>query len=271
MKHTDTKPIKSFGWLRSVLAIFSFGLFAILSLGFTLFYNYCNTDIVLYASVLPDAVKILIDLTEIAIYAICFSILLFSAFHVHEGAPGLSLVWIFLSAVLFRRACDLLGVWLLYGSLDSLDLTYAIVYVLLDTALTLAAFFLARSKANRYYKKMALTAKANLLFKDASPKLSVDALYPFRKIVDIKNHLQAHVAALSVILAVIKVITRILYDVDYGAPADFAEVMIMAVYYLSDLFLAVIFYVLSILVLNQLFRYTEKKNAVKKEKADEVN
>ena len=85
------------------MALFSLGLFAILSLGLTLFYNYCNTDILLYSSVLPEILKMLIDLLEVGIYAICFSLLLFSAFFRHENAPSLSLLFIYIGALVFRR------------------------------------------------------------------------------------------------------------------------------------------------------------------------
>lgn len=254
MEKIHQKTQRYFMWLRPTLAILSFGLFAVLSLGLTLLYNFCGTDVVLYTSVLPEILKILIDLTEIAIYAICFSIFLAAAFYSHLNSPRLSLLWIYLGALLFRRLCDLLGVLILYGSLDSLDLTYALIYFLLDAALALAVFLLAQKRARKFYFSYCRKDQASSLFKDEAQPLYTECLHPFSKIYDKTNPLQVQTAVVSVILMAIKLLSRILYDVDYGAPEDFKEILIMAVYYLSDVLLAVIFYVLSILVLNRLFR-----------------
>ena len=244
------------------MTIFSFGLVAILSLGLTLFYNYCNTDIILYTSVLPEVLKILIDLLEIGIYAICFSIFLFSPFCRHENAPSLSLLFVYMGAFTFRRICDLIGVLILYGSLDSLDFTYAMVYVLLDVILALVVFFQARSGANRYYRAQAQSLRTDALFADTELRLSTEGIHPFCKIFDKTNPLQRSVLINTIILVGIKVLSRLVFDIDYGAPEDFGEVLIMAVYYLSDLLLAVIFYALSIVVLNKLFQYKAKKDEV---------
>ena len=262
MKSSNTQKKSPLRWLTPTMALFSLGLFAILSLGLTLFYNYCNTDILLYSSVLPEILKMLIDLLEVGIYAICFSLLLFSAFFRHENAPSLSLLFIYIGALVFRRICDLVGVLILYGSLDSLDLTYAMVYILLDTALGLTVFFLSRSGANRYYRNQANALRGGALFGDGEVRLSTESIHPFRSIIDTKNLIQSRVLTVAIVLSGIKVLSRLVYDIDYGAPADVKEFFIMVVYYLSDLFLAVIFYVLSILVLNKLFKHKQKKDEV---------
>ena len=244
------------------MAVCSFGLIAILSLGLTFFYNYCNTNIILYASVLPEILKMLIDLLEMAIYAICFSLFLFSAFFRHENAPALSLLFTYFGAIAFRRICDLAGVLILYGSLDSLDLTYAVVYILLDAALALVVFCLARSGATVFYRSQAMKMKKDMLFKDTDAKISLGSIHPFRRIVDNTNLIQSRVLIVSMILAAIKVLSRLVYDIDYGAPSGFGEFLTMVVYYLSDLFLAVVFYALAILILNKLFQRKQKKDEV---------
>ena len=261
MKQTTTKK-RPLGWLLPTMAICSFGLIAVLSLGLTFFYNYCNTNIILYTSVLPEILKMLIDLLETGIYAICFSLLLFSAFFRHENAPMLPLLFTYLGAITFRRICDLAGVLILYGSLDSLDLTYAVVYILLDAALALVVFFLARSGATAFYRSQALAMKKEMLFKDADVHISFEGIHPFRKIVNTKNFIQLRILIISLILAGIKVLSRLVYDIDYGAPADLGEFFTMVIYYLSDLFLAVVFYALAVLILNKLFRQKQKRDEV---------
>lgn len=266
MKHIQSTS-RHYGWLPLSMTLLTFGLYALLSLGLTLPYNYCGTDELLYVSVLPEVLNLLIDLTEMAIYALCFSIFLFAAFHKHDGAPALTVLWIYLGALLFRRLCDLFGVLILFGSLDSLDLTYAAVYFLLDVALALVVYFLGQRKARRFLLGQLTAPSSSALFKDTSPRLSTSALHPFRRFFDSSNPLQGHLAVVAIILAGIKILSRVLYDIDYGAPEDFTEILIMAVYYLSDLILAVVFYVLSVLVLNCLFRRQSKGN---EKKEDEV-
>ena len=46
-------------------------------------------------------------------------------------------------------------------------------------------------------------------------------------------------------LAVIKLLARLIGDIGYGAPSDTAELLVMAVAYLSDVLIVVIFYFVS--------------------------
>ena len=47
---------------------FTAGLYTLLVFGMSLLYTYANTDIVLYTSVLPEILDVLMDITEIAVF-----------------------------------------------------------------------------------------------------------------------------------------------------------------------------------------------------------
>jgi hypothetical protein len=56
----------------------------------------------------------------------------------------------------------------------------------------------------------------------------------------------------GIMLSGINVAMRIYRDINYGAPADIAEALIMAVYYLSDVLVLVVFYALSWFTLSKM-------------------
>ena len=83
---------------------------------------------------------------------------------------------------------------------------------------------------------------------------TVTAFYPFKKIYSKENPCQACALMLGILLSAVKIFDRILFDIGYGAPKDFGEVLVMIVYYSSDILLGVIFYVFSMFVFHRLFR-----------------
>jgi hypothetical protein len=53
----------------------------------------------------------------------------------------------------------------------------------------------------------------------------------------------------GILLASIKIITRIIYDIGYGAPINVLDLLRMMVFYLSDVLICAVTYLLSLLVL----------------------
>lgn len=239
-----------------------FGLYALISFGMTLPYTYSYTDIVLYTSVLPEVLDALIDLTEIAVFAIGFSLLMYAAFYHMTVPQKICLLGIFLVAVLFRRICDLFVSCLVFSSLDMEDLIYAIPYLILDWLLIGGVYLLIGMQSKKYDKKMLLKAKASALFQEDIPlKQQTESLYPFQKLFDRNNALQNCVLSVGILLSSVKVATRIIYDISYGTPADWKEILIMAVYYCSDIALGFLFYCGTLLVLSRFLKPKAKKNS----------
>lgn len=241
-------------WLRLVLLLFTFGIFVLMAFGMNLPYNLANSDIILYTSILPDVLLVLMDLTEILVLAIAFSVILFALF---MRTPSLGLTLLYCGAALFRRICELAVALILNHVIDTNDIFLNGLYLVFDILLVWAVWLIGRICSKEYHKKLALRIKASALFDDNhSEPISANPneLYPFQKIYSKENPLQRCALAVSILLSAIKVIDRIIFDIGYGAPEDFSEILVMFIYYSSDLLLGVIFYILSVFVYHRLFR-----------------
>ena len=241
----------------------TFGLYAIFSFGLTLPLQYANTDIVLYESVLPEALGILIELTEILIYAFAFSLLIGATFFGYSLRSVLGLSGILSAACLFRRLCDLAGILIVFQEIDvAEDLIPCITYLLMDLILIWVIIWLIRRRYARYMRKKALKAfieKSSSLFDDQAPHTTnISEYYPFQKIYSNKNPIQVCLLIIAVIRSAVKILSRVIYDIDYGAPEGIGEILTMAVYYCSDLLIGIIFYAVATLLLGRFFRgFTE--------------
>lgn len=240
--------------LYHIMTFFSFGLFLLLAFGLNLPYNLANNNIVLHPTVLPDVLLILIDLIETLTFAIGFSILVFAMV---SRVPSAKLALLFLCATLFHRICDLAVALILYHGLSLEDILFYLFYFLADALLLLGAWLIAKHQIKKHFKRTTPQSKASSLFGKTEEDLiqpTVTAFYPFKKIYSKENPCQACALMLGILLSAVKIFDRILFDIGYGAPKDFGEVLVMIVYYSSDILLGVIFYVFSMFVFHRLFR-----------------
>ena len=248
--------IKHLGW---ILFGFTFGFYGLIVFGMSLPYTYANTDIVLYTSVLPELLDVLMDITEIAVFALGFGIFMYACFHRATKNQKLGLVGIFSGAVLFRRLCDLLVSLIIFSAIDIENLIYAVVYLLLDLLLVWGISLFIHLRSNRYFKNIILKAKASALFKDDLPvDLKKEDLFPFKKLYSKENPLQSCALWSGIILSAVKIVSRMLYDIGYGAPSGIMEILIMVVYYGSDIALGILFYFGALFVLTRIFRAKSK-------------
>ena len=250
--------IKGLGWL---LFGFTFGLYAVLVFGMFLPYTYANTDIVLYTSVLPEILDALMDVTEIAVFAIGFGICMYACFHRASITQKLCLMGILSGAVIFRRVCDLSVSLIVFSVIGIEDILDCVIYLILELILIWGIFLLIQSIASRYFKKTALLSKASALFdNDFTPTVTVKALYPFPKIYSKENPMQVCALISGIVLSAVKVISRIIFDISYGAPEGIQEILVMIVYYGSDIVLGILYYIGVLFLLTRLFKRKDRHN-----------
>jgi len=137
----------------------------------------------------------------------------------------------------------------------------------LDALLGLNALLIAKKRSVRYRGQKKWSSSDSALFGDhpAEPLSDTDELYPFRKIFSRENPLQLCALIVGIILSAEKILFRLLFDLSYGAPESFAEVMIMVVYYASDILIGIIYYCISVLVYHQLLRPKKQKKKSRKQ------
>ena len=242
-------------WLTLTMLIGCGGLFAVLSFGFSLAYLFCNNNIILFQSILPDLIDIFRELTEILVWSLAIALLSYAVFFRFPKRFLLHLCSLLSLLLILHRIFELSVILIVQGRLDfSDDILGNLFYLVGDLLLVLIAYLLTSSTAKAYYRKRAVKTKAKSLFaNDTTLDIKQEEFYPFKKIFDKTNPLQLCLLKIAILFSATKILSRLLFDIGYGAPKGFGEFLIMLAYYLSDLLLGIVFYVFAILIFHRLF------------------
>lgn len=252
--------------LYLAMAVLTWGLYAVSSLGLGLLYSQCSADVLLASTPLPLFLDTAIAIIQsLLIPAAAWTLLCFAFFVRESPAVIRNLFLLYLGSLLFCRLSDLGSVLLSEHSLDLVtDVLYAAWYFLLDAVFALVLFFgLVRRRAQLQYRREAATLKASLLSRrENSVKLEETPLYPFRKPYEAGNPLLACSLRLGIVFSAVQVVQRVIYDIVYsienGLPA-LSEIPVMLLYYTFDLLTGVLIYALMLLGYRFLFHAVQKK------------
>ena len=258
-------------WLYLTMLIGCGGLFTILSFGFGLAYLFCNNNIILFQSILPDVIDVVREVTEILVWAVAIVLISYAVFFRLPKKITLRLCLLLSALLMLHRIFELAVILIVYGVLDfSNDILGNLFYLVGDFLLVWIAYLLTSSTSKGYYQKRAVKNKAKSLFSnhtdDTISSLSQEDFYPFKKIYDQTNPLQLCLLKIAILFSATKILSRLLFDIGIGAPNDFGEVMVMFVYYLSDVLLGIVFYIFAILIFRRIFIKLQNKK-----KLDDVN
>ena len=196
-------------------------LFTIISLVLSPIISVISNNIVYAYTLLPDVLILLTDILNLIALSVCSAIIIYSITKFGMQASS-SLLTVYVSAFFLKYSADMLVSYLILHTLDaSVIISYAMAF-LIDLILILIIAFIAyrayRSESTR--KKVAVTS--------------------------------------AIIVSLSKVLSRIIYDISYGAPTDLSDLIWMIVYYLSDLLVGAIFVLISMHVFKHL---TKKETA----------
>jgi len=160
----------------------------------------------------------------------------------------------------------------IYGTLGNyiqitVDLIYLFAYFSLAMIQLLIVYIFAVTDSNKYLyhielqkaksKKKNQKGKKNQ--KEEAPK---NFVLPFSKFFNWYNPLQRSAIKMSLMILIMRLFSRILNDISYGAPKSFGEVMIMVLYYASDILYGVVAYVIALITFNAVYdklKITEKE------------
>ncbi len=221
--------------------------FSLLTFILSPIYSAISANIVFYTTLLPDILDVLIQLLEIAAFASCYSIVILSV--TAKGASAsCGVCWIYVAACTVRRAAAAVITYIQYGSLPSEEVASLMLYLSLETVqIFLVLLFAYQSSKN--WRASVKAAKKAALKTGGSVNADISLNPAYSSINPLKN--TAFKA--GVMLAVIKILSRIVYDVTYGAPNGLSEILIMTVYYLSDVLIAIIFYAMCLFIMKWIY------------------
>lgn len=194
-----------------------------------------SSNIVYRDSLLSDFLNLVNNVFYIAVYTVCFSAFIYSVYKCGTKR-SVSLTVVYCVAVIIRYMANIAVQTITDGVFPSFaDLYPAILGCVFDILIAFAILWIA-----------------HLCLKDKAQ----DSCLPFEKLYLHSNSLQRASLFTGILLSSIKVLTRVIYDLGYGAPTSILDLLRMIVYYLSDLLICVIIYLASLL----LFMYFYKKD-----------
>lgn len=205
------------------------------------------------------------DLISIFAFSSAYAVIIFSVFFLtRKTARFVILLYtlIFLVQIPLKLVMNIF----IYGSLGSvtdiaMDLVYLFIYFLLYMLQLLFVYFFAATDTNKYLRYVEFTkskkSKKRKQAETEAKKLSY--VLPLSKIFDRLNPLQRSALKMSILVFAIKIFSRLLNDISYGAPTSFGEVLVMIVYYLSDIIYGAVAYLIALLVFSFLYEKLKEK------------
>ena len=194
------------------------------------------TNIVYSTTVLPELLDLLNTVCDIVAYAVCFSCVIYSIF-LFSVKRSLHLVYIYCAAVFLKYTANVVLQVFFDGALPQLsDLAYVLASFIFDVITAVVIIFIAKGAMKIKSQK--------------------ETYLPFQKLYSASNPLQRASLFTGIFLSAIRVLTRVIYDMGIGAPTDILDLLWMILYYMLDISICFIIYLLSLLVIT----FLNKKN-----------
>ncbi|MBQ2252023.1 MAG: hypothetical protein II329_03535 [Clostridia bacterium] len=226
-------------------------------------YATLEADVVYSGSMLTIVIKYLQDFFDLFAFSSAYALIIFSALLLDGKRSRFIALFYSITYLLVIPVKMLMNV-VIYGSLGNtsqiiIDVIYLGVYFVLYLLQLLVVYIFAATDSSRYISSLE-SLRASKRDKARQRAENIGSVLPFSKFIDWYNPLQRSAIKMSALITAIKVGTRIINDVSVGAPESFGEVMIMVVYYLSDLIYGAVAYIVAIFIITLFFERLKKKD-----------
>lgn len=224
-----------------LLLVSSLLLFSLQSFVLEPVYISVTSDVVIGESVLPAVVKIAVNAIRIITYSLCYAVIIYSACRFTAGKIKIQFLLFGLSIAYYYAANSLVS-YITDPEFNFVELYYVLVSMALEVLMH--TFILGVSLAS---------AEKN--------HISVENTMPFEKLLSLSNPLQRIAFYCGGTISICLVLSRLLYDLQVGAPESNSEIIQMAVYYFSDIFAGFVTYLIMIYVFMTLYLREKNKKA----------
>lgn len=217
---------------KTLFTVFIFGAYAVYSYILLPIYVYLCNDIIYLDTVLPNIVQVIYTLVELSVIVFSFAFIVYYGIkHSLKGAKYF--IFSYSGAILFKYLSNYLITSVMEGSISFTSLGYVGVLILVEAFQLGILVFCVRSIRN-----------------ECSAALDAGrSCFPLKKLFDLGNPMQRSAFIGALIICVLKVITRIIYDITYGMPDSVLEVLVMVGYYSLDIAVGVMCYFAEIWIL----------------------
>lgn len=226
-------------------------------------YSSLEANVSYSGSLLTVFIKYIQDFIDLFAFTSAYAMIIFSSL-ILRGAKTRFVVIFYAITYFLLIPLKILMNAVIYGSVGRpeevfVDLIYLTVYFALFLLQLLAVYIFATTDSSRYLSSLeALEGARNQKSRMLTSARS--AILPFSRFFNWYNPLQRSAIKVSALITAIKIGTRIVNDISFGAPESFGEIMIMAVYYLSDLLYGAVAYIVALFVIHLLYEKLKKKD-----------
>ena len=222
-------------------------------------YASLESNVLYHGSLVSVLIKYLQDFFDLCAFSSSYALLIFSALLLERKQTATVVIFYSVTFVLQIPLKILINA-LIYGSLGNdleivMDVVYLSVYFALQMLQLLAVYIITNIDSGKF-KFYA----ASLDDPKVKSRIEEKKILPLSRLIDWNNPLQRSAIKMSALILAIKLITRIINDISYGAPESLGEVLIMIVYYLSDLIYGAVAYFIAIFVISRFYESVKKKN-----------
>ena len=151
-----------------------------------------------------------------------------------------------------------------HGSLGTgleilIDLLYLLFYFLLNMLQLLVVYFFATTDMNKYLQYAELLRAKRKAKGKKEKSETPEPILPVTRLLNRYNPLQRSAFKMGLLMLGLKVISRMLNDLSYGAPTSFGATMVMLTYYLSDILYGVVAYFMALLIFGIIYDKLKKE------------
>lgn len=231
------------------MAVICAAMYTLIQLILTPIYTVVLSDITLKVTALPTILDILLSVCETLAFALCYSIVIYCAV-LKSAKVALGACGIYLAASVIRRVGALGVSLMMYSVIDATDMVNVLIPVMIEAVQIFTVFFVSFSLGKKYRKRTADSSRTPYSCSDIQ----------FTSVYSKANPLMTSALIGGAMLSFVNIAMRIYSDIGYGAPKDLPEVLIMIVYYLSDVLVCAVFYALCWLILSKMLSKYKASN-----------
>ena len=223
---------KMFKWLTFL----SFGLSALFVILARIYTVFCSNVTIMYTA-WPEVLEILVNVLECSIYGISFAFIIYAAYRFLESG-SFRFVAVYAGSVLFKYIANYVVTWITDTgmSMEYLieNLTYVLIYAAIELAQAALVIWMIYRTMNHYHEfiKGQMKIAATLPGAEISVRTYV---FPFSSLISWRNPLQKCALWSGIVISAFKIISRLIYDVNFGWPSSVVDALWMLIYYLLDL------------------------------------
>ena len=225
-------------------------------------YMKLNADVLFSDSAIIHILDYSMDFLDIVAFSVSYSLIIFSVLLLSRKTARF-IVLLYTLAFALQIPLKIIMNIPLNGSLGSveeiiIDIIYLSIYFILFMLQLLAVYLFAATDTNKYLRYMEFSKKK--ASKKNLPSPEEYSVMPLKRFFHKINPLQRSALKMSLLIFFIRLISRVINDISYGAPQSMGEVLIMVVYYLSDALYGIVAYIVALLVFSFVYdRLAHKK------------